>query len=97
LFRPYDGDRDDVTIQLKFAPLADRRLHEATTNHSGLRIAFLFDDAVLLNVVWEGPYGMDTGGSQVSIRRGLAIARKLREAVRGCMAEPVATPERNGL
>ena len=70
---------------MKFAPMADQRLHEATTNHSGMRIAFLFDDAVLLNFVWEGPYGMDTGGSQVSIRRGSQIARKLRDAIQGCM------------
>ena len=94
LFRPYDGDKDDVTIQLKFAPSADQRLHEATTNHSGMRIAFLFDDQVLLNAVWEGPYGMDTGGSQVSLDHGLRIARKLRDAIKGCTAGPVAAPER---
>ena len=34
-----------------------------------MRIAFLFEDEVLVNVVWQGPYGMDTGGSQVSIRQ----------------------------
>lgn len=30
-------------------------------NHSGMRIAFLFDDEVLSNIVWQGPYGMYTG------------------------------------
>ncbi|MEP7314039.1 MAG: hypothetical protein ABI859_15765 [Pseudomonadota bacterium] len=86
LLTPAGGDVDDVLIQIKFTALADQRLHEATTNRSGMRIAFLFDEAVLLSVVWEGPYGMETGGTQVSIRRGMQTARRLVEALRGCTA-----------
>jgi preprotein translocase subunit SecD len=80
------GDGDDALILIKFTPAADERLHDATTNHSGMRIAFLFDDEVLINVVWQGPYGMDTGGSQVSLRHGIKQARSLMKAIRGCTA-----------
>jgi preprotein translocase subunit SecD len=80
------GDDDDALILIKFTQAADQRLHDATTNHSGMRIAFLFDNEVLLNVVWEGPYGMDTGGTQVSIRHGMNQARRLMKAIRGCTA-----------
>src|SRR6516164_2063202 len=66
------------------APAAAQRLHDATTNHSGLRIAFMADDDVLLNVVWEGPYGVDTDGTQVSLEHGMKRARRLMEAIRGC-------------
>ncbi len=59
-----DGDADDARILIKFTPVADQRLHDATTNHSGMRIAFLFDDEVLNNVVWQGSYGTYTGGQR---------------------------------
>src|SRR5580698_7006 len=84
------GDNaDDATILIKFTPAADHRLHDATTNHSGMRSAFVFDDQVLINVVWEGAYGMDLGGSQVSVLHGLNQARKLMKEIRGCTAAPV--------
>jgi hypothetical protein len=86
LARSRDPADDDGTIQIKFIPEADQRLHEATTNHSGIRIAFLFNDEVLINVVWQGPYGMDLGGSQVDIRHGLNKARELMKAIQGCTA-----------
>jgi preprotein translocase subunit SecD len=86
LEHPDDGDDDDVLILIKFTPVADQRLHDATTNHSGMRIAFLFDDEVLNNVVWEGPYGTYTGGTQVSIPHGMNQARRLMKAIRGCTA-----------
>jgi hypothetical protein len=82
----HDAADDDGTIQIKFIPEADQRLHDATTNHSGIRIAFLFNDEVLINVVWQGPYGVDLGGSQVDIRHGLNKARELIEAIQGCTA-----------
>ena len=82
-----DGAADDVLILLKFTPVADQRLHDATTNHSGLRIAFLFDDEILSNIVWQGPYGMYTGGTQLSIPHGMPAARKLMKAVQGCTAK----------
>jgi hypothetical protein len=81
------GDNaDDATFFIKFTAAADQRLHDATTNHSGMRIAFMFDDEVLNDVKWEGPYGMDIGGTQVSIRHGANQARKLMKAIRGCTA-----------
>jgi hypothetical protein len=82
----HDAADDDGTIQIKFIPKADQKLHEATTNHSGMRIAFLFNDEVLINVVWQGRYGMDLGGSQVDIRHGLNKARELMKAIQGCTA-----------
>jgi hypothetical protein len=82
-----DGD-DDASLLLKFTPAASRRLHDATTNHSGLRIAFMADDQVLLDVVWEGPYGLDSDGAQVSMQHGMKRARKLMEALRGCTGTP---------
>jgi hypothetical protein len=86
LARNHDLADDDGTVQIKFIPAADQRLHDATTNHSGIRIAFLFNDEILINVVWRGPYGMDLGGSQVDIRHGLNKARELMKAIQGCTA-----------
>jgi hypothetical protein len=80
------GNDDDATILIKFTPAAAQRLHDVTTDHSGMRIAFLFDDEVLIDVVWEGPYGMDTNGSQVSILHGLKRAQELMKAIQGCTA-----------
>lgn len=79
-----DGD-DDASLLVKFTPVAALRLRDATTNHSGLRIAFIADDEAVLNVVWEGPYGMDTDGTQVSMRHGLKRAQKLVKAIGACM------------
>jgi hypothetical protein len=86
LARNLDPADDDGTIEIKFIPEADQRLHDATTNHAGVRIAFLFNDEVLINVVWQGTYGMDLGGSQVDIRHGLLKARELMKAIQGCTA-----------
>jgi ABC-type amino acid transport substrate-binding protein len=83
-----DGE-DDASLVLKFTAPATQRLRDATTNHSGRRIAFMFDDEVLNNVVWEGPYGLDADGAQVSIRHGLNEARKLIQAIQGCTAVSV--------
>jgi GNAT superfamily N-acetyltransferase len=47
-----------------------------------MRIAFLFDNQVLNNVVWQGPYGTYLGGIQVSVRHGLKQAEKLMKAAR---------------
>jgi preprotein translocase subunit SecD len=78
---------DDVSLRLKFTPAATDRLRDATTNHSGRRIAFMFDDEVLNNVVWQGPYGLGADGAQVSIKHGMDSARKLMKAIRGCTAD----------
>ena len=86
LARAAGDGHDDVRIQIKFTPVADQRLHDATTNHSGMRLALLFDDAVLSNVVWEGPYGTYIGGTEVSVPHGMDQARKLMKAIQGCTA-----------
>jgi hypothetical protein len=83
--RPDYGEKDDVLILIKFTPLADQRLHDATTDRSGMRMAFMFDDEVVINFVWEGPYGMYTGGTQVSKQHGMDQAQRLMEAIRGCV------------
>jgi len=83
---PHDGDDDDANIEIKLFPAADQRLHDTTTNHSGMRFAFLFNDRVLNNVVWQGPYGTYLGGIQVSIPHGLKEAQKLMKAIEGCIA-----------
>jgi hypothetical protein len=88
---PDDGD-DDANIQIKFMPAADQRLHDTTTNHSGMRLAFLFNDVVLNDVVWQGPYGTDLGGIQVSIRHGMKRAQELMKAIAGCTAAGSGTP-----
>jgi preprotein translocase subunit SecD len=78
------GNDYDANIQLKFTPAATRRLIDATNNHAGRRIAFMFDDEVLTNVVIPGQNGFDAGGAQVSIRHGMRRARELMTAIRGC-------------
>jgi preprotein translocase subunit SecD len=89
---PHDGDDDDANIQIKFIPAADQRLHDTTTNHSGMRFAFLFSDEVLNNVVWQGPYGTYLGGIQVSVRHGMKQAQRLMKAIEGCTAVGNRTP-----
>ncbi len=87
-----DDDADNsASLLIKFTPAADQRLHEATSNVSGQRIAFMLDDEVLLNVVWEGPYGMYLGGTRVSIQHGMEPARKLMKAIRGCTGGTAAS------
>ena len=83
------GDDDDTLIQIKFAPAAAARLHNATTDHAGIRMAFVADGAVLLAFTWEGPYGMDTDGAQLSIEHGMARARPLVEAISKCIGNGV--------
>jgi antitoxin FitA len=86
------GNDFDANIQLKFTPAATERLIDATNNHAGRRIAFMYDDEVLVDVLIPGPNGFDADGAQVSIRHGMTIARKLMKAIRGCTgATPAAT------
>lgn len=89
---PHDGDSDDANIQIKFIPAADQRLHDTTTNHPGMRFAFLFNNEVLNDIVWQGPYGTYLGGIQVSIPHGMKQAQKLMKAIAGCTAAAYRTP-----
>ncbi|HEX4051747.1 MAG TPA: hypothetical protein VHY19_12790 [Steroidobacteraceae bacterium] len=84
------GNDYDAEIQLKFTPAATKRLIDATNNHAGRRIAFMFDDEVVLSVVIPGSNGFDAEGAQVSIRHGMREARRLMTAIRGCTATNAA-------
>jgi hypothetical protein len=79
------GDDEDTLILIKYKPEAAARLLDATTNHDGLRIAFVVDDDVWLAFTWEGPYGIGPEGTQVSIRHGLAKAERLVESIHACV------------
>lgn len=79
-----DDDGDGASLLIKFTPSADQRLHDATTNHAGMRLAFMFNDELLVDTVWEGPYGMDLGGTRVSMRHGMKRAQRLMHAIHGC-------------
>jgi hypothetical protein len=84
------ADPNDADLLIAFTPAADKRLHDATTNHSGRWIAFMFNDEVLVNSEWEGPYGFDPGEKRVSMNHGMKRARKLMKAIRGCKRETAA-------
>ncbi len=91
LVRESAGDNDDdADLLIKLTPAADQRLHDATTNHSGRWIAFMFNDEVLINSEWEGPYGFDPGEKRVSMMHGMKRAQKLMKAIRGCIGETAA-------
>ena len=85
-----EGDDFDANILLKVNPAATKRLVDATNNHAGRRIAFMFNDEVLLNVQIPGSQGFDGSGEQVSIRHGMERARILMKAIRGCTGAPAA-------
>src|SRR5262249_54926591 len=82
------GDDYEALILIKFHPAAERRMLEATTDHDGLKMAFVVDDEVLLAFTWTGPYGIGPGGTQVSLLNGLARAQRLMESMKGCTGEP---------
>lgn len=84
------GNDYDAELQLKFTAAATERLIAATNNHAGRRIAFMFDDEVLVNVVIPGSNGFNADGAQVSIRHGMSEARRLMTAIRGCTSAAVA-------
>jgi hypothetical protein len=80
------GDADDTAIQMKFTPEAARMLHDATTNKSGIRIAFVSDDQAISVVTWTGPYGMDADrGVQISLGGPAPQVRPLIAAIQKCV------------
>ncbi len=78
------GDDADAAIQVKYKPDAAARLLDATTDHDGLRLAFVVDDDVWLSFTWQGPYGIGPDGTQLSLRHGMVKAQRLVESIRGC-------------
>jgi preprotein translocase subunit SecD len=80
------GDEHDTQIQMTFTPEAAKRLHDATTNRSGIRIAFVTNDEVVSAVTWTGSYGMDADhGVQISLGGSAPQARPLVEAIEKCV------------
>ena len=80
------GDAYDTLIQMRFTPQAAQRLHDATTNRSGLRIAFVSDDRALSSITWTGPYGMDADqGVQISLGKAVPKDRPLVAAIQRCL------------
>jgi hypothetical protein len=88
------GDDYDTLIQIKYAPAAAARLLAATTDHDGIRLAFVVDDEVLLAFTWQGPDGIGPGGTQLSLLDfGVARANRLAESIRACIGnQPSAEP-----
>ena len=82
------GDDADTYIQIKYKPEAAARVLAATTDHDGVRLAFVVDDDVWLAFAWQGRYGIGPEGTQLSIQHGLARAQKLMESFRGCTETP---------
>lgn len=78
------GDDADTTIQVKYKPDAAARLLHATTGHDSLKLAFVVDDDVWLSFTWQGPYGIGPAGTQLSLRHGMAKAKKLMDSIRSC-------------
>jgi hypothetical protein len=82
------GDDVETLILIKYKPAAAARLLDATTDHDGLRLAFVVDDDIWLAVTWQGRYGIGPEGMQLSFTRPRAAqAQRLMESVRGCIAE----------
>jgi hypothetical protein len=80
------GDEEDTLLLLKLKPEAAQRLHDATTNRSGMGLAFVADDRVVSAVTWTGPYGMDADlGIQLSMPHALARLRPVVEAIGKCV------------
>jgi hypothetical protein len=81
------GDDFETLILIKYKPTAAARLLDATTNHDGLKLAFVVDDAVVLAFTWQGPYGIGPDGTQLTIRPGLSNRERLAESMRACPGE----------
>jgi preprotein translocase subunit SecD len=82
------GDDFEAAMQLKLKPGAAKKLNEATTNNSGVRIAFVADDSAVMLVTWEGPYGMNAElGMQLSMRNGMKRAQPLVAAIQQCIED----------
>lgn len=80
------GDQYDTKIQMMFTPEAAKRLHDTTTDRSGMRIAFVADDEVLSAVTWTGSYGMDAqNGVQISLGGAALQPRPVVEAIEKCI------------
>jgi hypothetical protein len=81
-----EGDAYDTLVLLRFTPEAAQRLHDATTDKSGMRVALVADDQAISAVTWEGPYGMDANlGLQMSLGRPVPRVAALVEAVQECI------------
>jgi hypothetical protein len=78
------GDDVEAAIFIKYKPDAAARLLAATTDHDGLKLAFVVDDEVWLAFTWHGPYGIGPDGTQLTVQHRLAQAQSLVSSVRSC-------------
>jgi Family of unknown function (DUF6152) len=78
------GDDFDTLVRIKYKPDAAARLLDATTDHDGLKLAFVVDDDVWLFFTWQGPYGIGSDGTQLSLRHGMEKVQRLVESIRSC-------------
>jgi phage-related protein len=78
------GDDADTRVSIKYKAPGAARLLDATTDHDGVKLAFVVDDDVWLAFTWKGPYGIGPDGTQLSIQHGLSRAEKLMESIRSC-------------
>lgn len=78
------GDDVETAIFIKYKPDAAARLLAATTDHDGLKLAFVVDDEVWLAFTWQGPYGIGPDGTQLTVQHRLAQAQHLVSSVRSC-------------
>jgi hypothetical protein len=81
------GDDALASIQIKYSPDAADRLFDATSNHHGLRVAFVVDDEIWLAFTWVGPDGIGRDGTQISLENGMGRAQKLVESIPECSDE----------
>jgi hypothetical protein len=78
------GDDVETAILIKYKPDAAARLLDATTDHDGLKLAFVVDDEVWLAFTWHGPYGIGPDGTQLTVQHRLAQSQSLVSSVRTC-------------
>lgn len=74
---------DGATVLMSVKADAAERLIHATTNNSGVRLAFVVDDEALMAVVWEGDYGFESGDLQLSFRSA-DMAQRLVSTIERC-------------
>ena len=78
------GDDVEAAIFIKYKPNAAARLLDGTTDHDGLKLAFVVDDEVWLAFTWQGPYGIGPDGTQLTVQHRLAQAQKLVSSIQSC-------------
>jgi hypothetical protein len=75
-----------MTVEVKFTLETARRLHDATTNKSGLHVVFVAHDLAMSAASWTGPCGMDADlGVQLSRGKAAPELPPIVESVQACV------------